>query len=58
MKLEELILTQLYILGAVGIGIAFLQVKHRALNKIQHVTLIPEDSLTTVLFILLFSFWG
>lgn len=35
MKLEEFILTQLYILGAVGIGIAFLQVKHRPLNKIQ-----------------------
>lgn len=27
MKLEEFILSQLYILGAVGIGIAFLQVK-------------------------------
>lgn len=35
MKLEEFILSQLYILGAVGIGIAFLQVKHRPLNKIQ-----------------------
>lgn len=35
MKLEEFILKQLYILGAVGIGIAFLQVKHRPLNKIQ-----------------------
>lgn len=35
MKLEEFILTQLYILGAVGIGIAFLQVKHRPRNKIQ-----------------------
>lgn len=34
MKLEEFILKQLYILGAVGIGIAFLQVKHRPLNKL------------------------
>lgn len=33
MKLEEFILKQLYILGAVGIGIAFLQVKRRPLNK-------------------------
>lgn len=28
MKLEEFFLSQLYILGAVAIGIAFLQVKH------------------------------
>lgn len=35
MKLEEFILKQLYILGAVGIGIAFLQVKHNPLKKIQ-----------------------
>lgn len=27
MKLEDFILSQLYILGAVGIGIAFIQVK-------------------------------
>lgn len=27
MKLEKFLLSQLYILGAVGIGIAFLQVK-------------------------------
>lgn len=33
MKLEEFILKQLYILGAVGIGIAFLQVKHSPLKK-------------------------
>lgn len=33
MKLEEFILKQLYILGAVGIGIAFLQVKRRTKSK-------------------------
>ena len=31
MKLEEFILSQLYILGAVAIGIAFLQVKPHCL---------------------------
>ena len=39
MKLEEFLLSQLYILGAVGIGIAFLQVRHLPVSRIHNMSM-------------------
>lgn len=45
MKLEEFLLSQLYILGAVGIGVAFLQVRNSPLSEIKFLCLFNKYTL-------------